>query len=458
MQMRTDLALRAEQTLQLRPSLLLSIEVLQMATAELAERIERELESNETLVALEREQEPAPPPPAPAERDDALDPYPWQRAPREGDADGKQALLGNAPAPGGGLLAHCREQLAWLGVDRSLREGVELLVGCLDERGLLAASADELAVLIGSQRVAPCLALLRSLEPRGLGAHTAFEAMLAQIDADDPDRADIASLLTEHLGDLARNRRPEVARALRRSVAEVEALLARIRGLDPCPGARFRDGLAVAVRPDLVVREEHGEVRVHVDDTELPVLALDPEYEAMAAAADTVADVRRYLRRKLSGARDLIEAVANRKHTLARVGAAVVERQPELPRRGLTAIRPMKMADIAAALGLHVSTVSRAVAGKYLQSDSGVFRLRDLFDGGGVGSEQALGRLGIKHRIGELVAGEDRARPLSDDDLAAMLGRNGIAVSRRTVAKYRSELRIPPIWRRRVFTREDDDR
>jgi RNA polymerase sigma-54 factor len=455
MHMRTDLALRAEQSLQLRPALLLSIEVLQMAAVDLLQRIDRELEANETLLALPREPEIAAAS-ADSGRDETFGDDAWRGARSGGETDAKQAMLSSAPAPGGGLAAHCREQLVWLGVDPWLREGVELLIGCLDARGLLAAAGDELAHVVGAQRLAPCLELLAALEPRGLGARTPVEAMLAQIDADDPDRAAIGALLTQHLEALARNRLPEVARALQRPVAEIEALVARIRGLDPAPGARFREERNPAVRPDLVVREEHGEVRVIVDDNELPALALDPEYEAMAASAAAGSELRRYLGRKISVARDLIEAVANRKHTLARVGAAVLERQPQFLERGLAALRPMKMADIAAALDLHVSTVSRAVAGKYLQSDRGLFRLRDLFDGGDSGSDQAVGRGAIKHRIGELVAAEDRAAPLSDDDLAAMLGRQGIDVSRRTVAKYRSELRIRSSWRRRVFTEKEE--
>jgi RNA polymerase sigma-54 factor len=293
----------------------------------------------------------------------------------------------------------------------------------------------------------PALAVLRSLEPRGLGGRDAIDAMLLQVPPDDPDRSDICALLTEHLADLAANRLPAVARQMRLDVADVLALCARIRALDPRPGARFHGGDLPRIRPDLVVVEAGDRLEVAVEDHALPDLGLNGDYTALLAGPHTPPEVRRYLSGKLSAARDLIHAIEQRRRTLARVGAAVMQHQREFLRWGEAALRPLRMADIAARLGLHTSTVSRAVAGKHVQTCRGIHALRAFFDGAAAGG--GCGRRRVLRQLQELVAAEDPQRPLSDDDLVSLLAALSIPVARRTVAKYRKELGLLPSWRRK---------
>jgi len=274
--------------------------------------------------------------------------------------------------------------------------------------------------------------------------------------AGDPDLPTIERLLREHLEALGRNKLPEVARAVQLSVDELRTLLDRMKDLDPRPGAAFRGTAAVPVRPDAWVRLLAGAVQVTLDDRLVPELAVDQDYAALAGDRGTARDVRDYLRPKLRRARDLIEAVAMRQATLLRVVQAVFREQLPFLQQGRSAIRPLRMSDVADRLGLHTSTVSRAIAGKHVQTERGLYRLRDFFDGGRIEAPAGpgQGRLALAQRIQDLVAAEDKAHPLSDDELVAALLAHGASAARRTVTKYRKELGIPSSYQRRRFGAE----
>jgi RNA polymerase sigma-54 factor len=270
---------------------------------------------------------------------------------------------------------------------------------------------------------------------------------------DDPDLPVIERLLREHLDALGRNKLPDVAKALRLSLDELQDLLQRMRGLDPRPGAAFGDDAGAPLRPDAFVWLHDGQVLVTLDEASLPDLQVNAEYQALAGDRATASEVRDYLKPKLRSARDLIDAVRQRQATLLRVVEAVMREQRPFLQKGRAAIRPLRMSDIAAQLAIHTSTVSRAIAGKHVQTDRGVFRLRDFFDGGRIDSapNEGQGRMAVAEQIAELVAGENKAAPWSDDDLVAELGRRGVTCARRTVTKYRKQLGIPSSYLRRRF-------
>jgi RNA polymerase sigma-54 factor len=452
MRLEPSLRQRQEQRLALLPGMLQSIEVLQLGLHELAERIEAELAGNETLAALPAAD--APPDRPAAERGERDQDEPG-RARSGGDEDPKLAMLAQIPGREEPLLDSIRAQLAWAEVDQRLGNAVLALASLLDERGLLTLADEQLLELVGAELLQPALALLHELEPRGLGARTPVEAMLLQVDAADPDRPWIEALLTRHLEALARNKLPDVARALGCSLDELDALLERIRRLDPRPGARFTATLERAIRPDVAAWIHDGRLELRVDDHDLPALGIDPEYASLARDRSVEREVRSYLREKIDSARRLIQAVEQRRATLARVAAVVLRRQQRFLEQGVAAIAPLKMAEVAGELGLHVSTVSRAIAGKYVQTPHGIFRLREIFDGGesaasdASGGSAPAGRAGVKEIIRQIVLAEKREQPLSDDELVAALLQRGVQVARRTVAKYRQELGIPSSWLRR---------
>ena len=450
-----NLGQRQEQHLALLPQMLQSIEVLQLATTELAAFVEGELEQNETLELQRREVEaPAAPEATSVERDEPSYEE-FRRAPSDG-VDRKMGFLNSVPARTVSLLAFVREQLAFREVSAFLSEAVVLLAERVDERGLLPQSDQELAqeLHLEAQIVADARSVLLRMEPRGLGARDAVAAMLAQA-AGDPDFVLIEAMLRDHLDDLARNKLPIVARALSLTIDELQSLIFRVRGLNPRPGADFVYDGDLPVQPDAFAWLQSGEVRVAMEDEALPDLQINDEYAALAGDRRTAREVREYLRPKLRAARDLIEAVQQRKATLARVVRATMERQRAFLEKGRAAIKPLRMSDVADQLELHTSTVSRAIAGKYLQTDRGVFALREFFDGGRIDAApgEGQGRMGVSQLIRELVDQEDKQRPMADDEIVAALEERGVQVARRTVAKYRRELEIPSSYQRRLFTK-----
>jgi len=444
---------RQEQRLALLPQMLQSIEVLQLATTELVMFLDAELQQNETLELLRSEVAAPDAPEVPTcDREDSGWEE-WQR-PSDGGEDKKLGFLANVPARAGSLLDLVREQLAFRDVSGLISEVVVLLVERLDQRGLLATSNEELAseLELDAELVQEARSVLQTLEPRGIGAFDAIEAMLLQA-ADDPDFGLIERLLRVHLEQLGRNKLPDVARSLQLSLDELQDLMQRVRGLNPRPASGFGEADNLAVQPDAFVWLQDGQVRVALDDEALPDLQVNAEYAALAGDRRTEREVRDYLKPKLRSARDLIEAISQRKATLTRVVTAVMQQQLAFMEQGRTGIRPLRMSQIADELVMHTSTVSRTIAGKFVQTDRGVFALRDFFDGGRIDAAPTAGqgRMAVGQQIADLVAAEDKQCPMSDDDLVSVLAARGVQVARRTVSKYRRELSIPSSYLRRKF-------
>ena len=453
MQLGVSLRQAQEQRLQLLPKMLQAIEVLQLSTHDLLLRIETELADNPTLELSEpegeapRERDPA------SERYDDVDDY-ARGAPRSED-EGRRDWLAQVADRSIGLHDDLLSQLALSDADEATREVVAFLIGSLDANGHLVLDETELADVFGDQElVSRGVGLLQSFDPPGVGQVGPRECMIAQVDPDDPDYDLLVKLIEDELEELAKNRLPAVAKRLRIEVAELKLLIERLRDLEPCPGRAFANEEDRGFSPDVVVRREDGAWQVYVDDARIPELAVSDEYDSLARSAAT--DVRKYLRGQLNSARDLVAAIAQRKRTLGRVARAALARQRAFLERGPSSIVPLGMQEVADAVGVHLSTVSRAIADKFVQTDFGVFPLRRLFDGGqGVGGGESgkagESRASVQERVRRLVADEDPGKPLSDDAIVKKLAEQGLEVARRTVAKYRKQLGIPSSWRRRSY-------
>jgi RNA polymerase sigma-54 factor len=438
--MNTGLYARAEQQLVLQPRMLQSIEVLQVPAQDLESWLLAAAESNEALLV-----ELA----GPA----ASSPGSGREATERHDE-----MLRNQPDRLRGLAESLLEQVDLLDLEPRLEGWLRFLITCLDGNGYLSPSDEELLELAreaGLERDATALGLaigaLQRLEPRGIGGRDMVESLLLQLDQDDAEYPLLCRLLEEFLEPLAHNRLPAVARGLGVELDELGALLLRLRGLDPRPGADLTAGAARRLRADVVVAEEPpGSWSVCVEHSSLPAVSIDPEITGLARAADSSSEVRAWARERVERARWVVDAVRQRAETLLRVAGVVFERQRPFLDSGPGHLLPLTMGEVAAQLDLHVSTVSRAVSGKHVQGPWGILPLRHFFQvATGDGAAPARDDLGAIVR--SIFEDEDAFEPLSDDQVAEELARRGHRVARRTVAKHRGQLGIPSSYRRRKY-------
>jgi len=437
---------RGEQQMLLQPRMLQSIEVLQLSSLDLEGYLQQAAQENEALTLGE----PSP--------ESSIGPRgTWA------DADAHDQMLRNQPDRQKSLADVVEEQLVTAEFKPEVGAWVRFLVGCLDPSGYLPADDQVLMDLAGASGLdgdtlclARGVAALQTLEPRGLGARNAIEALLLQLNPADEDYTQLCELLENFVEDLASNRIPLVAQALGIEISELERLIDSLSALDPRPASALVEHGAPVIVPDVLVEWTPESFEVSVSASALPAASIDQEIAGLARDRDQSAQAREYLRAKVEQARWIVDAVAHRGETLLRVAQAVFQHQRAFLEGGPGNLRPLRMSALADQLKLHVSTVSRAVAGKYAQTPWGILALRSFFQastGGERGSDdsQSAARDDVRRLVADVFAGEDRARPLSDDEVVSELERRGIHIARRTVAKYRKELDIPSSYRRRRF-------
>ena len=445
---RLGLGQRAEQQMLLLPRMLQSIEVLQLSSAELGEFVAQAIEENEALRVEGEERRP---------REPELRRGPVDRAATERHDE----MLQNQPEREKSLAELVEQQLALVDVEPELLPWVRFVVGCLDANGYLAASDEALIALAREQglarggeharedegRLGCAIGVVQKLEPRGIGGRDAVEALLLQLDPADPDYALLCALLEDFLEELAHNKLPAVARALGIDLARLQELLGLVRRLHLRPAAGLIEREEPTIRPEVIVERDGEGFTVAIEDSGLPAISIDPRIARIARDRAQPREVRAYLRDKLASARSIVDAVEQRRRTLMRIAALVFERQRAFLAAGPGHMAPLTMVAVAEELGLAVSTISRAVASKHVQTPWGIFALRRFFQGAS-GSEEGA-REDVREIVRGVCAAEDAGRPLSDDEIVAEMRRRGFELARRTVAKYRHELGIPSSYRRR---------
>lgn len=372
-------------------------------------------------------------------------------APRGTSSHGE--WLEQLPDPSQGTLEGALQQLELLEAPAPLRAWAALLLRSLDGAGLLTrsdaellAEGEALGLPDGPSWLGRAVALVQDLEPRGLGARDAREVLLLQLDPADPEYALLAELVEQHLEACAAGSRRRVAEALGVTLEGLQGLLQRLARLRTRP-LEGEGVSAPPLRPEARVRLRGGELVVDLVRGSLPEVRVDHDLEALAR--DRAADraTRAWLRPRVDEARRILDAVRQRQETLLLVAAAAARRQSAWLRAEAEHPAPLTMRSLAEGLGLATSTVSRAVAGKALDTPRGVLPLRSLFQA--EAPTAGVARLDARARVGALIAAEDRTQPLSDDAIAAALAREGLDLARRTVAKYRRELGIPSSFERR---------
>jgi len=435
-----------------------SVELLQMSAQEL-ESCLRELAQENPLVDLE--DPPSPEPERPRE-DDLLRRLRWlddndrQNHYYQHIDDDELDPLSRAGSSGGleeTLQRFVSRQLDRMRIGEDIKRTVLYLTACLDENGYFRLSLEELSAQSGLPlpHLKQALELLRTLEPAGVGAEDlsqCLELQLLRIGQTGP----VLAIVREHLEALARRHYRSIAAKLSITTEDVLAAEAVIRELEPRPGAVFQPPEHIHyIQPDIFVSEEDGFFRVHTRTKERPPFRINSYYRTLLSQSED-REVQKYLSGKLRQAESVLWAISQRESTLQRCAQAIVDRQQGFFRSGPQALVPLRMLDLAQELGLHESTVSRAVREKYLQCPRGIYPLSYFFSRSATAVPHAEGMGGTAARalLRRLIEEEDKHHPLSDQKLCEEMSRQGCAISRRTAAKYREEMNIPGVSGRRL--------
>ena len=509
MRIDTGQHMRIDQRMKLAPRMIQSMEILQMSQQALEERIEQELVSNPTIElrepgadAKELEQERTQ-----EARDDReserellvhedgkeannVDDFErltniseeygeswdantyetgesyqnYRRVRSSGDRDTKMDAMANTAARSASLYEQLMDQWRLVEVDKRIFRAGEVLIGFFDADGYLRTDMQAVLKQAPAEMTEEDLhealgALQQSLDPPGLGARDIRECLLLQMDAKEAAEAaaDFSAerlLVGQYLKDIEANRLPRISKATGLTLEQIKAAIGRLRQFTFHPGKLLADDSPQAITPDAVVEYDEQEDRyvAYLASGGMPALHLNRSYERMAKDAKTEKKTRDFIGQNLRSARWLIDAISQRNSTLLRVIQVVTDAQRAFFEQGMAALKPLPMTQVADQLGIHVATVSRAVHEKYLQTPRGIFALRMFFSGGtDTESGDAMSWAAIQAKLEQIIEEEDKSKPLNDDELVEKLKEAGIEIARRTVAKYRKQLNIPPARQRREY-------
>jgi len=352
------------------------------------------------------------------------------------------------------LADHLRSQLSVMVLDGRVRDAADLIIGNLDENGYLAAPLEELVVPGEAERedLEAALKVVQSLDPAGVGARDVRECLLLQLESRNARGGLAWQIVDNHLKLVETRQLKELARLLDRPLEQVQIADHVIRTLDPRPGLRYSGPGARVVEPDVLIFKEGDDYVIELNDDDLPQLRLNRDYRKMLdRTQEPDKDVRNYVKERYASAIQLMKNIEQRKQTIQKVCQAIVGRQRDFLDHGIDHLKPMMIKDVAEEIGVHPSTVSRAVANKFAHTPQGVFELRYFFSEAVQGPQgSATPLLLLKRRVKKMISEEDPAHPLTDEQITARLQQEGIHVTRRTVAKYREDMKIPSTHHRRV--------
>jgi len=476
----------------LTPRMIQAMEVLQLPLLALQERVDLELEENPVLEVNETTEEAidleveelAPSPDAPTEDEKALvitedsdnsadferlaeidaslpETY-EERRPSSNEierlSDRKLDAMANIPTKSQTLQEYLTEQLHWIAPEAPLQELTERLIYNLDGKGYLSTS---LEAILGEpendaqkEEQEKALRLLQSFDPTGVGARDLKECLLLQITDEFKYAEELRRLISDHLDDITHNRMPAIVKATDWDIEFIEKILTQVRLLTARPCSEFTDEAAQAITPDLFAeRDEEGRYRIRLVEGDIPTLFINAEYRRILQDKDATEEAKDYIKKKINSAQWLIEAIQQRCSTLTNVAQAVLDHQTEFFERGEVAIAPLKMQQIADQVGVHVTTISRAVDGKWMQTPRGIYPLRRFFTAGIENAEgEEIARDTVKSKLQEMINAEDKKHPLSDEALEKAFAEIGLTVARRTIAKYRTAMGIPSSRGRRKWS------
>jgi RNA polymerase sigma-54 factor len=370
------------------------------------------------------------------------------------DGDTPDAELNGTPAPPAVetpvRLDFSEEQVI------EIRELCSSIIFNIDERGYLMYSLEEVRVSIDPPPAMllldVALEIVQDLEPTGVGGRDIVECLLLQLQKDRQDYPLEEKIIREYLSELSHNRLPKIARGLGVGIEEIKDAVQNIASLNPLPGKLFGGDSPHYIKPDVIVDEVEGAYEVRVDSNYIPRLRISAHYRDLYRQSRKDLELQKYLKKKLDNAEWLVSAIRQRQATLHKIAQEIVNIQSGFLDHGISHLKALKMADVAELLGVHVSTISRGISGKYIQTPRGIYALKFFFTGGATksgGDVEARGS--VIQRIKDFIKEEDKAKPLSDIAIVRKLEEVEISISRRTVTKYREAEGIPSSRERREY-------
>ena len=451
-----DLTIEQSQKLVMTPELIQAIQILQFNTQELDNFVQEQLLVNPVL---EQDQEKETPENADEERADReSEKLDWKEFIRSGSYDDisyKGYRSGDDDRPDSferyvsndvTLPEHLMFQYQFATMDKGCRRVGRYIIESLDENGYMTSTTEEIARATGirEEKVCEALDIIHGFDPAGVGARNLSECLRLQLEARNELTPQMDMIIGNHLEDIANNRLSAVAKDTGMTVLQVQEAADVIRTREPKPGRQFASGMETKyVIPDVIVENIDGEYVVIINESSTPHLTVSSYYRNLLGQAEKDQQLAEYLSERVNSANWLIKSIEQRKQTIYNVVSAVVKYQKEFFDKGNKYLRTLTLKDIADELGIHESTVSRSINGKYLQCPRGVYEIKYFFSAG-VSDQvgEGVSSNSIKEFIKEIVEGEDKHKPYSDQTIVKMLTDKGFNISRRTVAKYRDELGI----------------
>jgi RNA polymerase sigma-54 factor len=334
------------------------------------------------------------------------------------------------------------------------RKAAEMIIGNIDDNGFLQSTPEQMALNSGipKENFEKLLALVQSFHPAGVGARDLRECLLIQLQRQENENTLEYRIVSEHMEDLGKRRFHEIARRMNIGVDEVQKAADKIGRLNPRPGQIFAAAPQNYVLPDVTVEKVDGDYQIILNDEQIPHLRISNIYKDIIAQGNNGSDVKDYIRDKIRSGKFLIRSIHQRQQTISNIAQQIVARQREFLEHGPSHLKPMTMGEIADAIGVHETTVSRAVSGKYMATPQGIFEMKYFFTSGyQTATGESLSNTSVKEAILDLVKHEDGNAPLSDQQIVEILNERGIPIARRTVAKYRDELNILASTMRRKY-------
>ena len=451
MNFKNTLELNQSQKLILTTQLKQSLAILNMSRLEVEEEIRKESESNPLLEAEKNEE--------------GID---WEKYIKHMESVNIRQDKNDAPYSSenavdfenmirstSNLYDYLIDELKYFKLTFEEKRICRYIIDSLDEDGYLRINDKEIydELRVDASLFRRCLDIVQQLDPPGIGARNISECLILQLERMGISNNIVENIIMNDLELIGRNKLKDIAKKYKISIEKCKEAIEIIRHLDPKPGRACSNDKCVYVQPDVIVDKIDGKYIVHTNEKDVYNIKINDFYRNMMTDKDSDKEAKEFIKDRLNSAATLIKNIESRKSTILRIAEAIIDEQQEFIQKGEKYIKPMKMKDIADKLEIHESTVSRGVNGKYMLTPFGLYEFKFFFNAAleTDNSSEGVSSAGIKRDIKEMIDGENKKKPLSDDAISKMLKEKGVSVARRTVAKYREEMGIPSSSRRKEF-------